>query len=224
MAIVDVRLNVILDADFAPRGRLSGFAEAALHGGASLLQYRDKLGSDADVERVGRELMAVLAGSAVPLILNDRVELAGRIGADGVHLGRDDMPPAAARRRLGANAIIGRTVKTAGDAAALADEPVDYACIGGVFATTSKLNADPPIGIEGFRRLRQSIASLWPGLPVSAIAGITAQNTGAIMAAGADGIAVIRAVLGAEDPRKACVELRQIIDYALVNRHGAGPV
>jgi thiamine-phosphate pyrophosphorylase len=221
MAIVDVRLNVILDADFAPRKHLSGFAEAALHGGASLLQYRDKSGSAADVERVGREIMAVLANSAVPLVLNDHAEVAGLIGADGVHLGRDDMPPALARRLLGTNAIIGRTIQSAADAAGLADEPVDYACIGGVFTTASKANADPPIGLDGFRRLREAIAVRWPALPVGAIAGITKRNAAAVVAAGADGIAVIRAVLGVSDPRKACLELRQIIDLALIRRHGA---
>jgi thiamine-phosphate pyrophosphorylase len=216
--LVDVRLNIILDADVVPRSGLSGFAEAAINGGATLLQYRDKTGSSDLVRAVAQQLIRVLAGRTIPLVINDRVEIAADVGADGVHLGQDDMHPQLARRLLGPAAIIGRTVKTMSDVVRLRNEPVDYACIGGVFPTSSKINSTEPLGVEGMRRLRLAIAELWPELPVSAIAGITLDSAGDIIEAGADGIAVISAVLKAADPGNAADELRRMVDTALARR------
>lgn len=218
MSLVDVRLNVILDAEIAPRSALSGLAEAAVDGGATLLQYRDKIGSSDAVRRVAQELMRVLAGRTTPLVINDRVDIAMDVGADGVHLGQGDMHPELARRRLGRAAIIGRTIKTMQDVERLRTEPIDYACIGGVFATSSKINTDTPLGVEGMKRLRLAIQELWPDLPVSAIAGISLANTAEVIGAGADGIAVISAVLRASDPRTAAEELRHAVDTALAGR------
>jgi thiamine-phosphate pyrophosphorylase len=104
------------------------------------------------------------------------------------------------------------------DVERLRDEPVDYACIGGVFPTSSKIKTDAPLGIEGMERLRLAIAKLWPDLPVSAIAGITSANAGSVVAAGADGIAVVSAVLKASDPRAAAEQLRRVVDDALAHR------
>jgi thiamine-phosphate pyrophosphorylase len=103
-------------------------------------------------------------------------------------------------------------------AQAIADEPVDYACIGGVFPTTSKVNPNPPIGIDGFAALRRIIADIRPGMPVGAIAGITRERAASLIAAGGDGIAVVGAVLLAEDPCAAAMDLRQIVDAALAKR------
>lgn len=214
IAKVDVRLIVIVDAGVVPRSRLAAMALQAAEGGATLIQYRDKSPDPALLASTAREIGRALAGSPVPLLINDHVEVASDVGADGVHLGQEDMDPRRARERLGPDAILGRTIKTIGHASALAGEPVDYACIGGVFATSSKVNPDPPIGLAGLSRLLREIRRLAPHLPVGAIAGITAANAAEVIGAGADGIAVVSAVIAAADPRAAACELRTIVEAA----------
>ncbi len=218
MPEVDVRLNVIVDAGAAARAALPALARLAAEGGATLIQYRDKEGDDALLIETARAIAAALSGSGVPLVINDRADISKPSGAFGVHLGQDDMTPIDARALLGPAALVGRTIKNLEHARAVAAEPVDYACIGGVFATASKVNPDPPIGIAGFQALRAEIARLRPGLPVSAIAGITRENAADLIRAGADGIAVVSAVIGAADPRAAARELRRTVDGALARR------
>lgn len=221
---VDLRLYGLLDtglcgSDGATLGRLG--AEAAA-GGCTLLQYREKDIADAraTVERL-RAIRAALDGQ-VPLLVNDRVDLALAAGADGVHLGQSDLHPADARRLLGPEAIIGLTVKTPAQADELYRLPIDYACIGGVFATTSKDNPDPPVGLDGLSRiLFRARLARGPGLPVGAIAGITLDNAGEVIAAGADGVAVISALFGTEAVRQNARDLRARIDTALVQRGAA---
>jgi thiamine-phosphate pyrophosphorylase len=162
--------------------------------------------------------MLALPGRCVPLVINDRVEIAREVGADGVHLGQEDMNPGMARRILGRAAIIGRTIKTMADVHRLGDEPIDYACIGGIFASSTKLNMDPPVGYIWLRRLRQAIIEIWPELPISAIAGIKLASAGPIIEVGAHGIAIVGAVLKMDDPRAATLELRHVIDAALASR------
>jgi thiamine-phosphate pyrophosphorylase len=130
------------------------------------------------------------------------------------------MHPSDARRLLGRGAIIGLTLKTAAQADEMFRMPVDYACIGGVFATTSKDNPDPPIGLEGFARVAFR-ARLAASVPVGAIAGIDATNAGAVIAAGADGVAVISALFMADDPTAQARRLRAVIDAALAARRAA---
>lgn len=212
---VDYRLNAIVDGSLRDVGDLARLAGLAAGNGATIVQYRDK---NASTRRMIEEAMAIraaLAGSGVPLVVNDRVDVALAAGADGVHLGRDDMEAQTARRLLGSRAIIGVTVKNADDAAAAIAAPVDYACIGGVFATLSKNNPDAPVGLEGLARLRAAIAAARPGLPVGAIAGIDAARAGEAVRAGADGIAVISAIFRAPDIAAGARALRRAVDDAL---------
>ncbi|GJE38220.1 thiamine phosphate synthase [Methylobacterium persicinum] len=221
---VDLRLYGLLDTglsggDGATLARLG--VEAAA-GGCTLLQYREKDIADAraTVERL-RAIRSALGGQ-VPLLVNDRVDLALAAGADGVHLGQSDLHPADARRLLGPDAIIGLTVKTAAQADELYRLPIDYACIGGVFATTSKDNPDPPVGLDGLSRiLFRARLARGPGLPVGAIAGIGPDNAAAVIAAGADGVAVISALFGTEPVRRNAQDLRARIDAALERRRPA---
>jgi thiamine-phosphate diphosphorylase len=214
---VDLRLYGIVDPA-AGRGRdLGALAREAVAGGCTLVQYRDKQAATrAAVERA-RALKAALDGTGVPLLVNDRVDVALAAGADGVHLGADDMHPADARRLLGDGAVIGVTLKSAGDADALAGLPVDYGCVGGVFATASKHNPDPPIGLGGLAALAAR-ARAARRLPVGAIAGIDAANAALAIAAGADGVAVISALFAADDVAAAARELRGIVDRSLASR------
>ncbi|WP_284247085.1 thiamine phosphate synthase, partial [Methylobacterium haplocladii] len=143
-------------------------------------------------------------------------DLALAAGTEGVHLGQGDLHPEEARRLLGPKAIVGLTVKTGAQADELYRLPVDYACIGGVFATTSKDNPDAPIGLDGLERLvfRARLAR-GPGLPLGAIAGIDAGNLAAVIAAGADGVALISALFKGGSTETCARDLRARIDTAL---------
>ncbi|HYF56471.1 MAG TPA: thiamine phosphate synthase [Salinarimonas sp.] len=213
---VDLRLYGILGPANA-RGRdLAALAAAAAAGGCTLIQLRDKDGSDEAVLAQARAIKAALAGSGVPLLVNDRVDVAAAAGADGVHLGQDDVDPREARARLGPAAIIGVTLKTPAHAEALTGLPVDYGCIGGVFATASKRNLEPPIGLDGLARV---LAAGRPaGLPLGAIAGIDESNAAPVIGTGADGIAVISALFDRDDVTGAARRLKGIVDRALAAR------
>lgn len=222
---VDLRLYGLLDVGVCGTdgARLAAMAAEAVAGGCTLLQYREKDIPDgrAALARI-RAIHQAVAGR-VPLLVNDRVDLALAAGVEGVHLGQSDMHPADARRLLGEGAIIGLTLKTGAQADELYRLPVDYACIGGVFATTSKDNPDPPVGLDGLNRIvfRARLAR-GTDLPLGAIAGIDSSNVATVIAAGADGVAVIRALFGAESIEGRARDLRARIDAALGER-GARP-
>ena len=213
---VDLRLYAIVDPE-RTRGRpLPDLARAAAAGGCTLIQYRDKHGDGRTLVETARALKAALAGTGVPLLVNDRVDVALAGGADGVHLGQDDMSVRDARALLGPRAIIGLTLKTPAHAAALGQEPADYGCIGGVFATASKDNPEPPIGLDGLAAVLA--AGRGAGVPLGAIAGIDAGNAGLVVGTGADGVAVISAIFNADDVAGAARRLRAIVDGALAAR------
>lgn len=215
MSNVDYRLNAIVDASLRDVGDLAELARFAAENGATIIQYRDKSGSTRAMIEQASTIAAALAASAVPFVVNDRVDVALASGAHGVHLGRDDMDATMARRLLGPEAIIGLTVKNEADADTAVAAPVDYACIGGVFETLSKQNPDAPVGIDGFRALRARIAAARPDLPVGAIAGIDGVRAGEVVRAGASGVAVISAIFRAPDVAAASRLLRNAVDNAL---------
>ena len=157
------------------------------------------------VERA-RTIHAALKGTGVPLVVNDRIDVALAAGVEGVHVGREDMLVADVRRLLGPDAIIGLTVKNEADAQAAIEADIDYACIGGLFETPAKQNLEP-IGFEGFSRLAPIIRKVKPDLPIGAIAGIDLARTPPAIAAGADGVAVISAIFRQDDPLGATAAL-----------------
>lgn len=211
---VDTRVYAVLDPARC-RGRpLGEMAEAAARGGATLLQYRDKAGSTRSLIEAASEIGRALEPFGVPLLINDRVDVALAVGCAGVHVGAEDMPAADARRLLGPDRIVGCTVHSAEEADAVSGGILDYASVGGVFATASKHNPQPPIGLEGVRAL---IARL-PDLPICAIAGIDHDNAADVIAAGADGVAVISDIFMADDVTAATQRLRGIVDAALGER------
>ena len=218
---VDLRLYGLLDVGVCGGDgrRLAEMAAAAVAGGCTLFQYREKDIPDARAALARIRLIhAALAGRA-PLLVNDRVDLALAAGCEGVHLGQSDLHPADARRLLGDRAIVGLTLKTGAQADELYRLPVDYACIGGVFATTSKDNPDPPVGLDGFARIAfRARLARGTAMPVGAIAGIDGSNAAAVIAAGADGIAVISALFGAEAVEGRARDLRARVDAALAER------
>jgi thiamine-phosphate pyrophosphorylase len=218
---LDLRVYAVLDPARC-RGRpLPALAAAAAEGGATLLQLRDKASPTRALVAAAREVRAALAGTGVPLIVDDRVDVALAAGAEGVHLGREDMTPEDARALLGQGAIIGATVHHAHEAEALTRAAVDYAGLGPVFASASKGNVDPPLGPTGLARLVAVVRRLLPGLPCCGIAGIDHRNAAEVIAAGVDGVAVISDIFMADDVVAATRRLRAAIDAALARRDAA---
>jgi len=217
---LDLRLNAIVDPDNAGGHDLVDLARRCAEGGATLVQLRDKHGSTRRLIDEIRAIKAALKGSGVPVLVNDRVDVALATGADGVHVGQDDMAVEDARRLLGPGAIIGLSIKSVTEAEAARLELIDYVGSGGVYATLSKQQKNAPIGPHGLARIIDVLrrrAQKRP-LPVCGIAGIDAGNAAAVITAGADGIAVISALSRAPDPAAAARDLRAIVDAALAQR------
>jgi thiamine-phosphate pyrophosphorylase len=218
---VDIRLYGLVDPARAGGHTLANLARQLAAGGVTLVQLRDKHGGTRAMIEEAKAVKAALAPFNVKLIVNDRVDVALAAQADGVHVGQDDMAVADARRLLGPDAVIGLSIKTPAQAAAAPVELLDYVGIGGVFATTSKDNPSPPIGVAGLNRIGAVFRQRAPQLPLCAIAGIDASNAGSAVAAGADGVAVISALSLAPNPQDAARGLRAIVDAALAARASA---
>jgi thiamine-phosphate pyrophosphorylase len=213
--MIDLRLYALLDPERAGGRELADLGREVVAGGATLVQLRDKHGSTRRLIAETRAIKAALAPSGVPVLVNDRVDVALAAGADGVHVGQDDMPAADARQLLGPAAVIGLSVKTVAQAEAAPLEVLDYVCVGGVFVTTSKDNVAAPIGLAGLTTILAVLRARDQKFPVGAIAGIDETNAGEVVAAGADGVAVISALSLAPDPAGAAQRLRGLVDRGL---------
>lgn len=200
-------LYVITDATLIPRDRFMTTVEAAVRGGATMVQLREKMASPEAIIRLGRELLTVTRRYGALLIVNDHPNVAREIGADGVHVGREDPPVAEARALLGPDAIIGASCY--GDVArAVAAEQAgaDYVAFGTPFPSPTKTKrTDTPLGI--FREAKRQVQ-----VPVFAIGGIAVGNAQQVIAAGADGIAVVSGVFGAADVEAAARALAQLFE------------
>ena len=216
--LLDLRLNAIVDPERAGGHDLVALARLVAQGGATLVQLRDKKSDTRPMIERARAIKAALAPLGVPFVVNDRVDVALAARADGVHVGPDDMTPADARALLGGDAIVGVSIKSVAAAEAAPVGVFDYAGVGGVYATLSKEQDDPPIGPEGFARVAAVLRRRAPNVPLVGIAGIEAGNAGAVIAAGADGVAVISALSLAPDPVAAARALREIVDGMLAKR------
>ncbi len=215
---VDIRCYVIVDpAACAGRDPLD-VARAAALGGASIIQLRHKTADIAAMLDLARRMAVLLQGFDVPLVINDRVDVALAAGAQGAHVGQSDLPAETARALMGGQAIIGLSHKREEEIAASPVAALSYAAIGGIFATASKQQERPPIGIEGFAQLRAMMRKRAPDLPVVAISGIKQDNAAQVVAAGADGVAVISAVCAADDPQAATAALRAAVEEGLKRR------
>ena len=205
----DWRLYLVTDRGLARGRSIAWVVEAAVRGGVTAVQLREKSCSTRDFVRLGRELKSLLAAHQVPLIVNDRVDLALEIGADGVHIGQHDMDPRRARSLLGPDAIIGLSIETIEQARAAASLDVDYLGVGPVFATATKTDAAPPLGLAALAQIRAITRHA-----IVAIGGIGLENARQTIDSGADGVAVVSAICAADDPERAARELRQAIDVA----------
>jgi thiamine-phosphate pyrophosphorylase len=160
-------------------------------GGASIVQLREKTMSAREFYTEAQAALFVARETGIQLIINDRVDIALALHADGVHLGQDDLPPAAARALLGPNAIIGLSTHNVDQAIRAQLLPIDYVAIGPIFSTTTKIDTDPELGIKGFGEIRKAVT----GLPLVAIGGLSAGNALEVIKAGADSVAVVSALL-----------------------------
>ncbi len=218
MKQIDLSLYAIIDPERTGGRPMTDLVDQAVAGGITLLQYRDKHGDTRALVDNARALVQRVAASGVPLLINDRVDVALAAGAHGVHVGQDDMVPADARDLLGPDAIIGLTIKKPDHVAAAPVDLIDYACIGGVFQTLSKDNPDAPVGQTGLAELAAALRARAPTLPIGAIAGITADNAADVIGAGIDGVAVISDIFMADDVAGAARRLRQVVDAAKAGR------
>ena len=209
----DWRLYLVTERSLARGRSIAWLVEAAVRGGVTAVQLREKSCPTSDFVQLGRELKKLLASHQVPLIVNDRVDLALEIGADGVHIGQHDMDSGRARRLLGPDAIIGLSIETVEQARAAVSLDVDYLGVGPVFATATKMDAAPPLGLAALARVRAISRHR-----VVAIGGIGLENARQAIHSGADGVAVVSAICAAGDPERAARDLRQSIDAALRTR------
>ena len=201
--MIDWSVYLVTDRCLCRQLGVEQVVQAALRGGVGVVQLRDKQASDEELAALTRQLLPVVRSAGVPLLINDRVELARSLGADGVHLGDQDTPVRKAREILGAGAIIGRSVDSAAEVLGMQPLPVDYLAIGPIYATATKGDLPPPGGIP----LLQEVRRVWDGVLI-AIGGITPQNAPQVFATGVDGVAVVGAMCGAEDPEAAASALR----------------
>jgi len=182
-------------------------AEAAIVGGATIIQFRDKEMGDSEAIVVCREIHKLTREKGIPFIVNDRVKVAKAVDAEGVHLGQEDAPLNFARKVLGKEKIIGISVETIEETLKAAEEGADYLGVGPIYPTATKPDAGSALGISRLKEIRESV-----NIPIVAIGGINENNLEEVLKAGADGVAVISAVVGAPDITKACRKLKNKID------------
>ncbi len=202
----DLTLYLVAGGEAVAGRPLAEVIEAAVHGGVTLVQLREKTMLDAAMIELAKDIIKRLQPYDIPLIINDRVEVALAAGAAGVHLGLDDIETARARALLGPDKILGVSAGTPAEAALVDPALADYAGVGSLYPTATKPDAGPPIGIEGLVALSRDIP-----VPVVAIGGIGVAQAEAVMASGVAGIAVVSAICGAVDPEVAARDLRRAI-------------
>jgi len=198
------RLYVITD-ERVGRGRSHlQIAEGAIRGGADAIQLRDKEASGGRLFSVAVGLRRLTREAKIPFIVNDRLDVAMAVDADGVHVGQEDLPASVARRILGPGKILGVSAETVEEAMAAQKDGADYLGVGPVFeARGTKADAGAPLGLELIARIRKGCS-----LPIVAIGGINAENARSVREAGADAVAVISAIASADDIARAAMQLK----------------
>jgi thiamine-phosphate pyrophosphorylase len=205
---IDPTLYLVTDRDLAGERPLDELVREALAGGATAVQLREKEVGARDFVAAGRALRQVTREAGVALIVNDRADVALAIDADGVHVGQQDLPAELARSLIGPERILGVTVGNPEEARRAEAADADYVGCNAAFATATKTDTGTPLGLDGLRLLVSST-----DLPVVAIGGVNADNAATVRATGVAGIAVVSAIVGADDPRRAARELRRALAH-----------
>lgn len=203
----ELKLYLVTDSDLCLGRSLEEVVREAVAGGVTMVQLREKEASTRDFVELALRLKPVCKAAGVPLIINDRIDVALAVDADGVHIGQSDMPYEVARRLLGPDKIIGLSVENFDDLERANGLDVDYVGISPVYGTPTKTDTAEPFGLEGLRRAVELSVH-----PTVAIGGMNAQTIGEVIAAGADGVAVVSAICSAPSPREATRELLRVIE------------
>jgi thiamine-phosphate pyrophosphorylase len=206
---IDYSLYLVTDRSLS-RGRSTlEIVRAAVRGGVTCVQLREKTCSTREFIEEALKLKAFLDSSGVALIINDRVDVALAVAADGVHLGQSDMPLAAARAIVGESMVIGISAESLRDAVEAESGGADYLGVSPIFATPTKADTAAPLGLEGLQAIRRAVK-----IPLVGIGGLNRGNAAEAVRRGADGVAVVSAIVAAEDPEQAARDLKREIDTA----------
>ena len=194
------------------RGRTTlEIARAAIRGGVSCIQLREKTCSTREFIDEALAIRSLLARHGIPLIINDRVDVALAVKADGIHLGQKDMPCSMARQIIPESMIVGISVESLDDAIAAQKDGADYLGVSPIYSTPTKTDTAQPLGLEGLRSIRSEV-----DLPLVGIGGLNADNAEAVIHNGADGVAVVSAIVAADDPEAATRALSEIVRLAKI--------
>jgi len=207
--MVDYSVYLVTDRELA-RGRTTlEIAGAAIRGGVSCIQLREKMCSTREFIDESLAIRSLLARHGIPLIINDRVDVALAVKADGIHLGQKDMPCRMARQIIPESMIVGISVESLDDAIAAQKDGADYLGVSPIYPTPTKTDTAQPLGLEGLRSIRSEV-----DLPLVGIGGLNADNAAAVIYNGADGVAVVSAIVAADDPEAATRDLIEIVRLA----------
>ena len=206
---IDYSLYLVTDRKLA-RGRSTlDIVSAAVSGGVTCVQLREKDCSTLDFIEEALAIKKFLKTREVPLIINDRLDVALAVAADGVHLGQSDMPLEMARKIAGRSMLIGISAESVQDAVEAEKGGADYLGVSPIYATPTKSDTAPPLGLEGLQEIRKRVK-----IPLAAIGGLNESNAAEVIRHGADGVAVVSAIVAADDPGTSARKLKQIIDEA----------
>jgi thiamine-phosphate pyrophosphorylase len=204
-------LYLVTDRSLSLVRPLVDVVREAVAGGVTCVQLREKHATSREFYNLARALLAVTRPAGVPLIVNDRLDIALAAGADGVHVGQSDLPPAAVRRLVPPDFIVGVSAESPADAVQAAADGATYVAASPVFATPTKTDTAPALGLDGVAALR---AALPPACPLVAIGGIHLDNAASVLAAGADGLAVVSEIMSGPSPRLAASALLNVLRAA----------
>ena len=205
----DLSLYLVTDRGLSLGRSTVDIVRAAVAGGVTCVQLREKECSTRQFVAEARAVRELLNGTNVPLIINDRIDVALAVGASGVHLGQTDMHIADARRVVGSSMLIGISAECVEDAVRAQAEGADYIGISPVFSTPTKTDTAPALGLHGIALIRAAVS-----LPLVGIGGVKPGNAADVLRAGCDGVAVVSAIVSAPDPQQAAAELKAIIRAA----------
>ncbi len=206
---IDYSLYLVTDRGLARDRSMLEIVRAAVQGGVTCVQLREKECSTLDFIEQAFTIKDFLKSRGVPLIINDRVDVALAIEADGVHLGQTDMPLEIAKKIVGDSMIIGLSAESPADAIEAEKGGADYLGVSPIYATPTKTDTAPSLGLEGLRAIRAAV-----NIPLVAIGGLNRDNSAAVIQNGGDGVAVVSAIVAADDPVTAAADLKQIINEA----------
>jgi len=206
---IDYSLYLVTDRGLS-RGRSTlDIVKAAVSGGVTCVQLREKDCSTLEFIEQALAIKNFLEEREVPLIINDRLDVALAVAADGVHLGQSDMPLEIARKIVGRSMRIGISAESVQDALEAEKGGADYLGVSPIYATPTKTDTVPPLGLEGLRKIRKRVE-----IPLVGIGGLNKSNAAEVIRNGADGVAVVSAIVAADDPGASAINLKQIIDEA----------